>query len=323
MEITYIGLGLLLILSMPVYFRIADKYDIIDKPNERSSHTQVTLRGGGVVFGLALLFYLAFFPSAWLLNRYVPLVLGMLMISTVSFWDDIKNLPNKVRLSVHLVSVTLLLWGSGAFQAWPAWAWLLAYVLIIGTINAYNFMDGINGMTGAYSLVLFLSAFYINRWQTPFIDPPYIIAGIWACLVFLFFNFRKKAKCFAGDVGSVGAGYWAISILLLLVLATGSFKYVFFLSLYGTDAVLTILHRLWLKQNIFEAHRLHYYQILVNERGFPHRAVSLGYALLQLGINAWIIHTNEGFMVVGLVTCLPPALLYLLTKRRLMQARLA
>jgi UDP-N-acetylmuramyl pentapeptide phosphotransferase/UDP-N-acetylglucosamine-1-phosphate transferase len=311
---------ILLLAVMLVYFRIADRFNIIDKPNQRSSHTQITIRGGGIVFPVAAVLSGVFFKAD--LNSWI-LIAGILAISIVSFWDDISSLPNRIRVLVHLLSVTALLYTSQAFSLLPWWSIIIAYILIIGTINAYNFMDGINGITGVYSLVTLCSClvfYHINHTLTA---SPIIITAIIACIVFLFFNFRKKAKCFAGDVGSVSIGFIIISVLLSIILSSGhwqdNIKYIFFLAVYGVDAVLTIAHRLMLKQNIFEAHRLHFYQIMANERKMSHLVVSVIYGVLQLLVNAVIIHTSYNFVITGLIICLPLAVIYIVIKPRLMQ----
>jgi UDP-N-acetylmuramyl pentapeptide phosphotransferase/UDP-N-acetylglucosamine-1-phosphate transferase len=309
-------IAILLFAVMLVYFRIADKFNIIDKPNQRSSHSQITIRGGGVIFPIAAILSGIFFNAD--LNTWI-LISGILAISIVSFWDDVSSLPNRVRILVHLLSVTALLYATNTFTLLPWWAIVITYILIIGAINAYNFMDGVNGITGVYSLVILLSCLYFNCEIREVTPTPGVICAIIACLVFLFFNFRKKAKCFAGDVGSVSIGLWIISILLLIILATGELKYVFFLAVYGVDAILTIIHRLILKQNIFEAHRLHFYQIMANERKMPHLVVSLIYGVLQLLINAVILHTNYNFAITGLIVCLPLVVVYIVVKPRLMQ----
>ncbi len=324
MLLTYILTSILLFVTMLVYFRIADKYNIIDKPNQRSSHTAITLRGGGIIFPVAqLLFFVFFTLGTTTMYQYALLLTGILLISLVSFWDDVSSLSNKVRVLVHLLSVTIMLYAVQAFQLWPVWAVVITYIMIIGTINAYNFMDGINGITGVYSLAILLSCLYFNERVQAVVNTAYLMVPVLACLVFLFFNFRKKAKCFAGDVGSVSIGFWIISILLLIIIATGDIKYVFFLAVYGVDAILTIMHRLILRQNIFEAHRLHFYQILANERKVSHLAISSAYGLLQLAINAVILLTSFSFLRTGLLVCLPLALIYVLIKPRLMATPLA
>lgn len=302
------------VLCMFGYFKIASQFGIIDKPNNRSSHKKVTIRGGGIVFPVALLLYAVLFY-----NVPASLLAGILLISGISFCDDIRSLPRGIRFLVHMLAVSALLWSVNAFALWPFWVILLSFVLIAGTINAYNFMDGINGITGLYSLVILMSLWFRNTGgSNPFVDEAFILCPIVACLVFLFFNFRKKARCFAGDVGSVGIGFWIISLLLMLIVESGSLKYILFLSVYGVDAVLTILHRLILKQNIFEAHRLHFYQILANDRKIPHLWVSAGYALLQLLINLFVIYTNMSLLNLGLAILLPLAVVYIVLKPRLM-----
>ena len=142
--------------------------------------------------------------------------------------------------------------------------------------------------------------------------------SILGCVVFLFFNFRQKAACFAGDVGSVTIAFWIISLLLKLIFISGDWKYLLFLSVYGVDTILTIIHRLFLKQNIFKAHRLHFYQILANERKKPHLVVTSIYAIVQLLINLFVVSNTATLPVNLLVTCLPLVLIYFFAKPKLM-----
>ncbi|WP_238555016.1 hypothetical protein [Chryseobacterium sp. P1-3] len=182
----YILVTIILFISILIYFRIADKYNIIDKPNHRSAHTQITLRGGGIIFPIAFIVF-CLFNIKESVEEYWAFGLGLLAICTISFIDDIRTLSNKIRLSVHLVSVILLLYFTGAFSLMPFWVWPILFILIIGTLNAYNFMDGINGMTGTYSLVTLSSLAYINREVIQFTDNNFIYYPLLACLVFLFF----------------------------------------------------------------------------------------------------------------------------------------
>ncbi|PKF74315.1 MraY family glycosyltransferase [Chryseobacterium sp. PMSZPI] len=306
----YCLVTLILFISILIYFRIADHFNIIDKPNHRSAHTQITLRGGGIIFPIAFIIFCLFNINEALQN-YWSFGLGLLAICTVSFIDDIKTLSNKVRLSVHLISVILLLYFTGAFALMPFWIWPILFILIIGTLNAYNFMDGINGMTGTYSLVTLSSLAYINREVIQFTDNNFIYYPILACLVFLFFNFRKKAKCFAGDVGSMGIGFWVIGLITLLIMRTGEYKYILLLSIYGMEVVLTIIERILLKENIFEAHRRHLYQLFANEKKISHLIISSVYAILQLVINVFLI--NFQFPIWGdiLIVFIPVGTLYI------------
>ncbi|RDC66028.1 MraY family glycosyltransferase [Adhaeribacter pallidiroseus] len=249
------------------------------------------------------------------------LLFGMLLISLISFWDDISSLPSRVRLLVHLLAVTALLYSVNAFQSLPIWLIPIVYILIIGIINAYNFMDGINGITGLYSLIILCSLLYVNERIVSFADSAFIICPIIASIVFLFFNFRKKAKCFAGDVGSVSIGFWILALLLMLILKTESLTYILFLAVYGVDTVLTIIHRLLLRQNIFEPHRLHFYQILANERKVPHLIVSALYALVQLLVNCLVLFSSLDFIYIFILVALPLIMIYVITKPILMPKR--
>jgi len=306
-----IAVGLFILIL--IYFRIAEHFRIIDVPNERSSHSEVTIRGGGIIFALSFLLYAVFDHDISLL-----LLAGLLAISVISFIDDISELRIRYRIVVHLFAVTTLIYAVHGFQNWPLPLIPLVYVLILGGINAYNFMDGVNGITGLYSLVIFGSLLYLNR-QVAFTDPDFIVLGILSCLVFLFFNFRKRARCFAGDVGSVGVAFWIISLILMVVVATGNLKYILFLSVYGVDAVLTIVHRLLLRQDIFKAHRLHFYQILANENKVPHLCVSTLYATIQLLINLLVIYSDWDFIPLFFAINAPLCLTYYILKPRLMK----
>lgn len=312
----YILVIIILFVSILAYFKIADKYNIIDKPNHRSAHTQITLRGGGIIFPIAFIVFCLFNLNE-AIQDYWSFGLGLLAICTISFVDDVQTLSNKIRLSVHLISVVLLLYFTGAFTLMPFWVWPILFVIIIGTLNAYNFMDGINGMTGVYSLVTLGSLAYINKDIIQFTHENFILYPILACMVFLFFNFRKKAKCFAGDVGSMGIGFWVIGLITLLIMRTGEYKYILLLSIYGMEVVLTIIERIILKENIFEAHRRHLYQLFANEKKISHLVISAVYAIFQLFINIFIIHAQFTFGSVILIIFIPLGGIYLGLKWKL------
>lgn len=306
------------------YFKVADRFNIIDKPNHRSSHTQITLRGGGVIFPIAFLLFISVFmykfysfgnTSAILSpSTYFFFGIGLFAISVISFVDDMIDLPSKVRLFFHFVAVTLLLFFIGAFSNLPIWSIPMVYIITIGILNAYNFMDGINGMTGLYSLVILGSLWYINQFLVLFIDSDFIVYPIIANLIFLFFNFRKKAKTFMGDVGSMAIAFWVMALLGLLMMKTHNLKWILFLTIYGTEVVLTIIERLKLKENIFQAHRRHLYQLLSNEKKIDHRLVSLAYALLQLIINFLVIKISNFDILSYLVLIIPTISVYLFLK---------
>lgn len=289
------------------YFKLADKFNIVDKPNHRSAHTEITLRGGGIIFWFASLLYF----TQHIGTNYV-FFLGITLVSLVSFWDDIQNLPNKIRILVHFSAISLIFYNLNIFEI-LAWWWIpVAYILAIGIINAYNFMDGINGITGLYTIVVMGSLLYVNQFVFEFIDFKFIVYPILASIVFLFFNYRKKAKCFAGDVGSISIAFWIIFLLLKLILETKSLVWLLFLAVYGVETVCTILHRIYLKENIFEAHRWHFYQVLSNGFKIQHRIVSFLYALVQIIVSCVVVYGYLDFNVLTVfaIILLPLLALY-------------
>ena len=321
----YFAVFLVLFVLELIYFKIADRFNIIDKPNHRSAHTEITLRGGGIVFPIAFLLF--FITSVW--SKLVPLPLhdqaaenhnelifgvGLLLLCTISFLDDLYDLSSKIRIVFHIISVSFLLAFLNAFVLLPIWAIPVLYILIIGILNAYNFMDGINGITGLYSLVALLSLLYVNQNMVSFVDRDFIIYPVLACLVFLFFNFRKKAKCFMGDIGSMGIAFWVVALIGLLMMKTGEIKWILFLAVYGVEVISTILERLKLKENIFEAHRRHLYQLLANEKKVSHLKVSALYAAVQLIVNAVVIFSNLPQNVIFVIVLLTALIFYLYTK---------
>lgn len=312
----YILLLAAFILFELLYFRIADHFNIIDKPNERSSHAEITLRGGGIVFYFAALIY--FIVSGF---SYPWFFLGLTLMTVVSFADDLLTLSNKLRLLIHFLSVLLMSYELDLF-AMPWFYLLIAFILVVGVINAYNFMDGINGITAAYSLAVGGLLMLVNS-TVGFIDPDLLSYTMLGVLAFAFFNFRKKAKCFAGDVGSVAIAFILMFALAKLILQTGNFLYILFLGIYGIDAVWTIVRRLYLKENIFQAHRSHLYQYLANEAGVPKLLVSAIYGILQFVFGMLVIYaTNfdvKAQILFSVVSLLVLSIVYLLLKQSILK----
>ncbi|WP_430615326.1 MraY family glycosyltransferase [Flavobacterium sp. JP2137] len=278
----YLIVAILLFVVELLYFKIANKFNIIDKPNERSSHTQVTLRGGGIVFYFGVLIY--FLYSGF---EYPWFFLGLTLMTVISFLDDVFTLSNKVRLLIHLVSVLLMFQQWDLFDLSMIWVFL-SLVVTIGTINAYNFMDGINGITALYSLAV-LGLLALVNLEVHFVDSALIYYTMVAAGVFAFFNCRVKAKCFAGDVGSVSMAFIVIFLLGMLLMKTENFIYILFLAVYGMDTVWTIVRRTLKRENIFKAHRSHLYQFLSNEAGQNKLIVAATYAVLQFALGYAVI----------------------------------
>lgn len=310
----YIFLFIFLFLIEIIYIRLAVKFFIVDRPNERSSHTRKTIVGGGIIFVIAgLLWFLFNFPQR------VMFFAGLTLVSAISFADDLYVITHERRLFSHLVAIFLMLISFKIFESQPWYIIVAEFIVFVGILNAYNFMDGINGMTGLYSIVVLGSLQWVNIKVIEIVPPDFIWFPVIACCVFLFFNYRKKAVCFAGDVGSISIAFWIVSILLVLIVKTGTIIWLLFLAIYGIDTILTILHRLYLRQNIFKAHRMHFYQVLANECRIDHLAVSAGYALMQLALSALVIAfwDKMNFFVLTSIILVPLILIYML-KFRLM-----
>lgn len=307
---TYLIIAGLLIVLEFLYFYIADKLNIIDRPNMRSSHTRITLRGGGVVFLFGAWIYSVFYGL-----QYPWFLLGLTMIAAISFMDDVNSVPNKVRLLVHFVSMLLLFYQLEMLTFGGWWMVLIALIVCTGIINAYNFMDGINGITGGYSLAILLPMMIVNTGQS-FIDMNLIYVTGLSVLVFCFFNYRTKAKCFAGDVGSVSIAFILLFMLGALIMSTEQLWYLIFFVVYGVDSILTICHRLLLHENIFKAHRKHAYQLMANELHIPHVTVSTVYMLLQMAVSLGAIYIpmNKWIYFVSVLVIL--CIAYLLFMKR-------
>ena len=279
----YILMAVLLFAVELLYFKLADRYNIIDKPNERSSHSRVTLRGGGIIFYFGVL--------VWFLTNdceFPWFMLALTMVTAISFVDDIHSASRKVRLLFQFTAMALMFYEWNLFSL--QWWWIvIALIVCTGIINAYNFMDGINGITGGYSLAVLVALAYINREVIPFVEQRFIYSVLCAVLVFCFFNFRIKARCFAGDVGSVSIAFIVLFLIGKLIILTEDFSWIVLLAVYGVDTVLTIVHRLMLHENIGLPHRKHLYQLMANELKIPHVTVSLTYMMLQLLIAAGLL----------------------------------
>ncbi len=313
--------ALLVVLEL-VFFRIADHFNIIDKPNDRSSHSTIVLRGGGVIFSLAMVAWAVMMAvqGDWqVVSDYLPFLCGLILVAGVSFWDDVRSLPDSVRLVVQFGAMALMFRSMGIMH-WDMW-WIvvLALIVCVGATNVINFMDGINGITAGYALAVLVPLALVNGGDfstrpsgsleitenalamtgdalgmttSGFIVQSYLIVAILGVLVFCIFNFRPKgkAKCFAGDVGSISIAFIMLFAIGRLIVQTRDVTYLIFLLVYGIDGCLTICHRIMLHENLGEAHRKHAYQLMANELKIGHVKVSLFYMAIQLVVSLGFIY---------------------------------
>ena len=238
-------------------------------------------------------------------------MIGLTIVAGVSFIDDICSLPDSVRLVVQFTAAALAFFQLGMLSG----EWfemngllvgglliLLALIVYVGATNIINFMDGINGITGGYSLAVLMPLALING-ERLMINESLVVVTILSVLVFCIFNFRPrgKAKCFAGDVGSIGIAFILLFLIGRVIIATGDVTYLIFLLVYGVDGCLTICHRIMLHENLGEAHRKHAYQLMANELKMSHVTVSLIYMCLQLVVSlgfigmTWVMNDNYNY----------------------------
>ena len=284
--ITYVIIFVLLFVAELVYFRIADRFNIIDKPNERSSHSAIVLRGGGIIFLIGTWVWSAFFGF-----EYPWFLAGLTLVAGVSFVDDIHSLPDSVRLVAQFAAAAMAFYQLGILHWEMWWIVLVALIVYVGATNVINFMDGINGITAGYSLAVLVPLAMVNL-NGAYVEQSLITSIILASLVFCIFNFRPKgkAKCFAGDVGSIGIAFIMLFLLGNVIMKTGDCTWLIFLLVYGVDGCLTIVHRIMLHENLGEAHRKHAYQIMANELKIGHVKVTLLYMMMQLAISLGFVY---------------------------------
>jgi len=313
----YMTYGIIFVILLALelaFFKIADKFNIIDKPNERSSHSTIVLRGGGILFPIAALVWTTIasfngFQEVSEFQVFLPFIIGLVLVAGVSFVDDVISLPDSLRLVVQFASYGLMYWSLGVFGLFGEYGWLigigcilLALIVCVGATNIYNFMDGINGITAGYSLAVLIPLALLNsRFQEVsefqgvscgFVPSSLLVVMTLAVVVFSIFNFRPKgkAKCFAGDVGSIGIAFVLLFCIGRLILASEDITWLIFMLVYGIDGVLTICHRIMLHENLGEAHRKHVFQLMANELKMGHVTVTLIYMAMQLTVSLGFIY---------------------------------
>ncbi len=266
---------------MLLYLQLAKKYNIFDVPNHRSSHTSIIVRGGGVIFPIALLlaYFLFDFQYKWFVG-------SVFILSLVSFLDDLYSLSSIIRFFIQCLVAFLLLFELDLIRPLILLPFLI--FLIVGGLNAFNFMDGINGLTALYSVVSLGSLYYINQ-SILFIDSGFILIPLIGVIIFSFFNVRDRALCFAGDVGSISIGAIILFLLFKLVIHTQDYFYFLILLVYAFDSLATILKRKFKGENIFKPHREHLYQQLVHKKEWTHLQASLLFVTVQLVVNCSVL----------------------------------
>ncbi len=244
------------------------KKNLLDRPNARSSHTIPVPRGGGLailVIIIPILIVLILFSGA--IFKYTGLLAGLSLLAFISWLDDRRGLGALTRLSVHLLAaflgVTTLSGGEPVFGGYLPFVIdrLLTIILWAGFMNIYNFMDGIDGITGTETIIIatgILVVWAVTGQSEPFVQHLcWLLIGVSAG--FLWHNWHP-AKIFLGDVGSIPLGY--LTGFGLLTLATHGYRIAAMVIplYYLADGGLTICKRAWRGEKIWQAHREHFYQ---------------------------------------------------------------
>ena len=186
--INYIFIFVLLLIAELVYFRIANRFNIIDKPNKRSSHASIVLRGGGIIFLIGAWVWSAFYGF-----EYPWFLAGVTLIAGVSFVDDIRSLPDSVRLVAQFAAAAMAFYELGILHWSMWWIVLVALIVYVGATNVINFMDGINGITAGYSLAVLLPLAALNT-DNKYVAQSLIFTTIIAAIVFCIFNSDRRVR---------------------------------------------------------------------------------------------------------------------------------
>jgi UDP-N-acetylmuramyl pentapeptide phosphotransferase/UDP-N-acetylglucosamine-1-phosphate transferase len=289
-----IGSFLMLLLCEIIYIAFAKRHNIGIRPG---SHKPIS--GGGIVFIVAAwISYIITLPHST--SEVICILICASILAIISFIDDIFSISPWGRLIVHIATVAapLLLIASDT----DIHILCIFMILIAGTatINMYNFMDGINGMTAAYSVVTLLSIgfFSLHCQQMPQVLTALLLI---ATIVFSIFNFRKHELCHCGDVGSIVMGFFILYLIASLIRNTTDFSYVSLLWVYIIDSGYTVIARALKGENIIRGHRQHLYQIITDKYRVPHLYTATTYAIIQLAINAGLAvipqHMHIGYAI--------------------------
>lgn len=312
------------------YIPLARKNGWSTERNKRSDGHPVTVIGGGIIFYIAMVIWSL---SMGIIYRQTEIganfLVGITMLAACSFADDLMQLKVWIRLVVQFVAVLFLGFQCSLFDQPPV-LWPIFMICTVGFVNAYNFMDGINGITAAYSIAVLGLFLYIDTQVVHFMPGSMIVLALISLVVFGFFNYRRRALVFAGDVGSITMGYIVATALIYYILETHTLTAIIFVAVYGVDTFMTVVRRASEGENIFKPHRKHIYQILNYVWRAPQRSIAFGYSALQLAISAGylMMRTHQERVVYCLIAtgCLTALYFILMTasenrRRRIEQRR--
>ena len=290
----------------------ANHKELLDHPNDRSSHLVPTPKGGGLAIMVTFYSALTYLYLQGTIDvTLFYALLSALPVVLVSLVDDIYPLSAKIRFGVQLLSAILAIYFLGSidtlnlsiFSLSGVWLNIIGLLTIIWMTNLYNFLDGIDGYAGSEAIFVGVAAYLLFGSEIALLIA-ITTAG------FLLFNWHK-ASIFMGDVGSAPLGF-IFAILLLYDVSTPNFlAWLMLLSLFWFDATLTLIRRAKQKERLSEAHRKHAYQRL-NQAGLSHDKVTLFSIAVNILIFTVLYFTPEKYYLYLFFVLL--VLLYLLTK---------
>jgi len=239
-----------------------------------------------------------------------------LLLGIMGFIDDVKNLNFKIKLIFQCLTIGYFL-STGSYNGLEWYLLILMFFLIISSINILNFMDGINGLTILYSLSFLIPFYLINAYIIAFTDSNFLLIVMLSNLIIGYFNIRKKAVCFLGDVGAITMGFIYAVLTITLMVKINSLSPLILFLVYFMDSGWTIVERLLAKENIFLPHRKHLYQLLVNEYKLSHLLVASIYFTIQALINiTWLLNYEKDLSLIILILIFGIfSVIYLLTKK--------
>ena len=332
------GLLLLILALIPLcYFltrlvlTLTSRYSWLDDiPNERSSHTIPTPKGGGAAFVIGFLFFSSYCFATGLITSEIYLIIMLAMVlALLGFIDDVKQLGIRTRITVHaLVALIALYVTSKGFSdplldSWPELKWLGYIIALLGFvwfINLFNFMDGIDGIAAVETIFVSVAAFSLlsaesrEGWE-------YLLPALAACLSGFFILNKPPALIFMGDIGSNFLGY-ILGTLALVSIQIGTLSvwtWCILLAVFIADSTVTLISRMIAGEIWYYAHRTHAYQLLADRVG-SHAKVISGLSVVNL---IWILplawlslqYPDQSVPIVA-VTYLPLVVLIIFVRKK-------
>lgn len=241
--------------------------------------------GNQAITGTGLVLVLVLLLHGLLVNTsHAYFLFAFAMLALVNWLDDLFEIHSGWRLITQFLALSFLVMEFGLISSYWSPFFL---VVAVGVVNAYNFMDGINGISGIYALAVLAPLPFAYAFDTENMGRLLLIFLF--LILFILFNFRRSAKAILGDTGSIALGFLVLFYSLQCFKNYDIYLLMSFSMLFLLDTGYTLLERTYRRKNVFQSHREHLYQMLVHRRGWDPRWVAMGYGVIQLGINITLL----------------------------------